>query len=182
VIARNPADDADPPKQPAPGSKEMKTWSRAHLNAFLDHVRGDRFHSSYLLAARTGMRRGEVLGLRLQDFDPERGRIQVRQTLVSTDYKIAFSEPKTERGKRSLKLDRETVAAIRAHLDRQAAEMGDEYDDHGLVFTNRDGTPKHPFCSARSSSATSATLPFRRSASTTSGTPTRRWPCRPGST
>ena len=147
MIARNPVDDCDPPKQPSPGSIEMSTWTRPQLNAFLSHVRGDRFYAAYLLAARTGMRRGEVLGLRLQDFDPEHGRIQIRQTLLSTDYKLAFGEPKTERGKRSLKLDRDTVAALQAHLDRQADEMaavGDAYQDHGLVFANEDGTPKHP--------------------------------------
>lgn len=147
VIARNPADDADPPKQASPGSKEMATWTRAHLNAFLDHVRGDPFYAAYLLAARTGMRRGEILGLRLSDFDPQSSRIQVRQTLISTDYELSFGEPKTDRGKRSLKLDHETVAALQAHLDRQADEMailGDAYQDHGLVFANEDGTPKHP--------------------------------------
>jgi integrase len=143
LVARNPADDADPPKQASPGSKEKATWTRSHLNAFLDHVRGDRFYAAYLLAARTGMRRGEILGLRLQDFDPEHGRIQVRQTLVSTDYKLAFSEPKTERGKRSLKLDAETVAALQAHIERQADEAkADYYSDHRLVFANPDGTPK----------------------------------------
>jgi hypothetical protein len=35
VIPRNPADDADPPRQPSPGSNKMKTWTRPQLNAFL---------------------------------------------------------------------------------------------------------------------------------------------------
>jgi integrase len=126
-----------------PGSKEMATWTCTQLNAFLKHVRGDRFYAAYLLGARTGMRRDMILGLRLQDFDPEHGRIQVRQTLVSTDYKLAFSEPKTERGKRSLKLDAETVGALQAHIERQAEEAkADYYVDHGLLFANIDGSPK----------------------------------------
>jgi integrase len=70
LIVRNPADDSDPPKQQSPGSNEMKTWTSSQLNEFLSHVSGDRFRAAYLLAAMTGMRRGEILGLRLQDFDP----------------------------------------------------------------------------------------------------------------
>jgi integrase len=145
IIARNPADDADPPKQAAPGSVEMKTWTRPQLNEFLVHVRDDRFYAAYLLAARTGMRRGEVLGLRLQDFDPESGRIQIRHTVTSIDYKITFGETKTGTSKRSITLDRETVAALQAHIARQAEEAtADYYVDHGLVFANEDGSPKHP--------------------------------------
>jgi integrase len=145
LVSRNVADDCDPPKQASPGSVEMKTWSRAQLNEFLAHVRDDRFYAAYLLAARTGMRRGEVLGLRLQDFDPASGRIQIRQTLISTDYELSFGKPKTDRGKRSITLDRETVAALQAHIARQAEEAkADYYQDHGLVFANEDGSPKHP--------------------------------------
>ncbi len=68
-----------------------------------------------------------------------------RQALVSTNYKLSFEEPKTDRGRRSLKLDAETVAAL--HLDQQADDMakaGGAYQDHGLVFANEDGSPKHP--------------------------------------
>ena len=147
LIARNPADDADPPKQASPGSNEMKTWTRPQLNEFISSVREDRFYAAYLLAGRTGMRRGEVLGLRLQDFDPESGRIQIHHTVTSIDYQITFGETKTERGKRSITLDRETVAAIQAHIGRQSEEMaalGDDYSDHGLIFANVDGSPKHP--------------------------------------
>jgi integrase len=125
----------------------MKTWSRAQLNEFLAHVADDRFFAAYLLAARTGMRRGEILGLRLQDFDPESGRIQIRQTLISTDYKLSFGNTKTGAGKRSITLDRETVAALQAHIGRQSeemAEMGDDYSDKELIFANPDGSPKHP--------------------------------------
>jgi integrase len=57
----------------------------------MEVVREDRLYAAYRLAAMTGMRRGEVLGLRWQDVDFDRGRVAVRQTLVSVDYKIRFS-------------------------------------------------------------------------------------------
>jgi hypothetical protein len=58
-VVRNVADVADPPKAKTP---EMQVWSPAQLRAFLDHVRGDRLYAAWLLAATTGMRRGQILG------------------------------------------------------------------------------------------------------------------------
>jgi integrase len=60
-VVRNVADAADPPKAKTP---EMHAWSPAQLRVFLDHVRNDRLYTAWLLAATTGMRRGEILGLR----------------------------------------------------------------------------------------------------------------------
>ena len=58
-VVRNVADAADPPKvKPA----ELQVWSPGQLRAFLAHVEGDRQYAAWLLAATTGMRRGELLG------------------------------------------------------------------------------------------------------------------------
>jgi len=60
-VARNVAAAADLPKGMAP---EMRVWSLDQLGAFLEHVRDDRLYATWLLLATTGMRRGEVAGLR----------------------------------------------------------------------------------------------------------------------
>src|SRR5205814_7204003 len=67
-LARNPADFADPPRERRP---EMHVWSAEQARAFLAHVKGDRLSALYLLALTTGMRRGELLGLRWEDVDLE---------------------------------------------------------------------------------------------------------------
>jgi integrase len=147
LLPRNVAALADPPKQPEVGSVKMKTWDREELRSFLEFVREDRLYAAYRLAAMTGMRRGEVLGLRWQDVDFHRGRIAVRQTLVSVDYDVRFSTPKTKRSRRSIPLDAETVGALKAYKAQRSAEklsFGPGYQDTGLVFSREDGTVIHP--------------------------------------
>jgi hypothetical protein len=65
-LVRNVAEAADPPAARTP---EQKVWSPQELGAFLDHVRDDRLYALWLLVATTGMRRGELAGLRWIDID-----------------------------------------------------------------------------------------------------------------
>jgi len=146
-LVRNPADDADPPRTSTGGARRLKTWTADELRAFLTHVADDRLFAAWLLAATTGMRRGEVLGLRWRDVDLEHARVAIRQALVVVSYKLEWSEPKTARGRRSVALDPTTVDILRAHRVRQAAEkaaIGPAYRDEGLVFARPDGAPIHP--------------------------------------
>lgn len=145
LLQRNVADAADPPR--AEGGKAT-TWSAREVRAFLEHVKGDRLYAAYVLACTTGMRRGEVVGLRWQDVDLDSGRVSVSQTLVVVGgYNVQVSEPKTARGRRSVALDRTTVAAIRSHKAAQLVErsvMGEAYADADLVFCREDGASLHP--------------------------------------
>jgi integrase len=56
----------------------LQVWTPGQLRAFLIHVRQDRHYTAWLLAATTGMRRGELLGLRWIDVDLDAGRVAVR--------------------------------------------------------------------------------------------------------
>jgi integrase len=144
LVARNVAALASPPK---PRRAEMRSWTAAELRAFLEHVAADRLAALWMLAASTGMRRGELLGLRWVDVDLERARVAVRQTLVLAGRQVVTSEPKTARGRRSVALDPRTVAELRAWRAAQAAERlawGPAWTDAGLVFTREDGTALHP--------------------------------------
>jgi integrase len=140
---------------PRSAKPEMSTWSAAELAAFLDQLRGDPLHAPILLAATTGMRRGEVLGLRWRDTDLDAGRVAVRQTLAAVRdvdgdcgrHLLVFGEPKTAKGRRTVPLPAQTVAVLRAHRKAQAAErlkVGPDYADQDLVFAEPDGSPIHP--------------------------------------
>lgn len=146
ILTRNVADAATPPRQRS--SDTLRTWSADELRAFLAHVESDRLYAAYVLAATTGLRRGEVLGLRWRDLDLNAGRLAVVQTLVSVNYVVSFSTPKTARGRRSVALDSTTSAALRAHRVRRLEErlalgLGSPGDDD-LVFTDVEGEPLHP--------------------------------------
>jgi integrase len=147
LVTRNVAIDADPPKVPGPGQREMATWSPEELRTFLEAIAHHRLAAAYVLAASTGMRRGEVLGLRWCDADLTGGTVSVRQTVVNVAYQVRISEPKTARGRRTISLDPATVAVLWAHRNHQAEEkrsLGEGYEDHGLAFAREDGRPVHP--------------------------------------
>jgi integrase len=147
LVTRNVADAADPPKLRQSGDREMLTWSADEVRRFLGALDGHRLHAAFVLAATTGMRRGEVLGARWRDLDVSNRRLAVRQTVLTVNYQIVLGTPKTERGRRSIALDAATVAALEAHQLRQAAErdaLGTGYRDRGLIFAREDGGPVHP--------------------------------------
>lgn len=150
LLEWNPASSAKPPK--AKKAEEAGRRKRRYLDAdevrrFLAAAKGNRFEAAFYLAVMTGMRRGEVLGLRWRDVDLDEGRLVVEQTLVSPRYVLAFSEPKTEQGRRGIDLDPETVSVLRAQRARQAKEklaFGKGYPDSELVFRTPDGQPVKP--------------------------------------
>jgi integrase len=139
---------------PKPRRPEHRTWTAAELARFLDHLDGDPLYPAVLVAATTGLRRGELLGLRWSDVDLDRGRAAVRQTLLAVrdvdaavgTHRPVFGTPKTDR-ERTVPLPARTVAALRAHRKRQLADrlvVGPDYTDHDLVFAEPDGQPIHP--------------------------------------
>jgi integrase len=93
------------------------------------------------------MRRGELLGLRWEDIDLDSGVVRVAQARVRAGNQVVAGEPKTARGRRTIALDRTTVAALRQHRKLQTEERlaaGPQYTNSDLVFTMPGGTPIHP--------------------------------------
>jgi integrase len=138
LVVRNVADAADPPKlrRPAEG---IRTWSASQLRDFLDATTDHPLGVVFLVAATTGMRRGEVLGLRWMDVDFDVARLAVRQTILCVRYEIVVGSPKTARGNRSIAIDRTTVEALRRLRRGRATDPLD-----ALVFARPDGRPYHP--------------------------------------
>jgi integrase len=120
VVPRNVALLASPPR---PGRPELQVWTAAELRTFLAAVEDDRLYALWLLAASTGMRRGELLGLQWPDVDLGRARVAVRRSLVTVGHKVMVSEPKTAKGRRSVALDPATVAGLKAWHKHQAADL-----------------------------------------------------------
>lgn len=150
LLETNPAATAKPPKAKTAeeaARKKRRFLSADEVRAFLEAIRGHRLRAALHLAATTGMRRGEVLGLRWRDVDLDGGRLTVQQTLVAPRYVLTFSEPKTSFGRRSIDLDTETVAVLREHRKRQVEErlaFGPGYAESELVFRQQDGSPVVP--------------------------------------
>lgn len=146
LVALNVAERAKPPRPRAMAPTELRFWKPAEMRTFLDLVAAHRLVAAWHVSAMTGMRRGEVLGLRWADVDLNAARVHVRQALVSVAYELVMSTPKNHRA-RVIDLDAGTVDQLRQHQKRQAlerAEWGVDYDDRDLVFCKENGEPLHP--------------------------------------
>ena len=145
LLPRNAADV----KAPRPAPEEMRPLSEAEAHAFLQMAgeSGDRFESLYVLAITTGLRRGELLGLRWDDVDLERGTLRVGRALVREGGRHLLGETKTRRGRRQVNLTPRTVKALKTHRKRQLEErmkLVGLHEDHGLIFATKVGTPVNP--------------------------------------
>jgi integrase len=121
LIPRNPADSV---KAPTPSSKEMYPLSAEDARRLLEAAKGDRLEALYVLALHTGMRRGELLGLKWDDVDLDGQSIRIRRTLTRTDNgrRLALGEPKTKKSRRTVRLTQRAVEALRSHRKHQLEE------------------------------------------------------------
>ena len=117
--------------------------SRRYLLAAAYHRHG----ALYELALRTGLRRGELLGLQWADIDLHAGHLTVRRTLARTKGGPTFQPVKTHRSARRIVLPRDCVASLRRYQQRQdidRRDAGEAWKDTGLVFANTTGGPLDP--------------------------------------
>ena len=146
-VNRNVADLADPPKLSSVPKRQMKVWTADQLREFLTTIEDHRLYPAFFLAASTGMRRGEILGIRWEDIDLEGKRLSVRQAVLNVAYKIEISDVKTATSRRTVDLDPRTVTVLKAWRKAQLKErlaLGLRPKDDSLVFAEPDGTPLHP--------------------------------------
>lgn len=143
-ILANPADDATPGKVE---DKEVETLSPEELRKLLARAQGTKLYMPVLLAATTGMRRGEILALRWSDVDFDKAELRVEQSLEQTKDGLRFKAPKSKKSRRTITLPALTVAALRRHRASQGEErlaLGISGGNDWLVFTRYDGETINP--------------------------------------
>ena len=125
----------------------ITVWTPEQVAVFLSASKTDRLYALYHLVAFTGLRRGEVAGLRWKDLDLDRGLLRVAQQLQLLGGELSFVPPKTRSGLRTVTLDQGTVLVLKQHLRRQQEERlvwAEAYREHDLVFAWEDGAPLTP--------------------------------------
>ena len=90
IVIRNVVSLADAPTLRNRQEGNIKAWDVKQLRTFLDSVRDHRLHPAFHLSSHTGMRRGEVLGLRWCDVDLDAGRAAVGRTKNGSQFVLAL--------------------------------------------------------------------------------------------
>lgn len=158
LVPRNVVALVRPPRK---ANVEIVALTVEEARALLAAAAGNRFEALFILALKTGMRRGELLALHWDDVDLDKRVLQVRGTLRRTGEGLTFGTPKTAASRRKVVLSPTSVAALRRHRARQEEgrqAAGDLWQDLGLIFPNTLGRPwspatSSPTCTAPCSSA-----------------------------
>jgi integrase len=145
LIARNVANSVDPPK---PGRTEMAILFPDDVNKLLGAAQGTSHYSLIFTGLYTGMRRGELLGLRWCDVDLLMATISVTQSLQRLyGGEFTIGEPKTARSRRLIALPPSLAILLRQHKAQQEEQrklLGLPLSETGLVFAHLDGSPLDP--------------------------------------
>jgi len=145
LLTRNVTEAVDRPRRITPN---YVTWNQSQVSTFLAVSDKDDWGALWRLALLTGMRRGEILGLKWEDVDFERGVLAVKRALIRSASKgFEFSQPKSAAGRRAIALSPSVVQSLRQHRKRQLEARlasGAPYVDQDLVFATPLGTPILP--------------------------------------
>ena len=145
LLTSNPAHGATLPKYQ---HAEMQIWDEVQVMQFLSAAHESRYEALYHLAVKTGMRQGELLGLKWSDLQWHNGTLLVqRQVQKIPRQGWSFLTPKTKAGRRAIKVGDATLQILRLHRERQEIEKsatGERWEEYGLVFTSKVGTPGDP--------------------------------------
>ena len=156
---RNVAADLDPIRRPPSLKPKPVLWSMDQLQAFLalaksryDNNRRILMYPLFYTALSAGLRRGELLGLKLDGLVTRsiRGRpaylLRITEQLVHYDKKHHPDTPKTEMGVRDVPIDASLAAVLNAHILKleEIARANPDWQDHGLMFPSYNGTPLEP--------------------------------------
>jgi integrase len=142
LVPRNPVEAVTRPK---PRHEEMKVLTPDQAIKLIEAARGNRLEALFVLAVTTGMRQGELLGLRWSAVDLEKGTIQVQVGLQRTKDGYELVPPKTKKSRRLVMLTEPAREALKRHRTNQTAERllaGEAWKNElDLVFTNQSGGP-----------------------------------------
>jgi integrase len=142
VLFRNPAEQVKPPRPPR---REIAILTKPEVATLLRAAENASLHLPILVGVTTGIRRGELLGLRWSDIDLKAGRLTINQSLGRIKGKTVFKSPKTTTSRRTITLPALTIEALKEHRAAQAKErLSLGLGKPELVFSHADGSPMDP--------------------------------------
>ena len=132
IILTNPTNACELPKVE---HQEMQTIPAEQLQAFLDEAKATGVYEMYYIELATGLRRGELLGLKWSDIDWKNGIIKVRRQVARVDGQIVEAPLKTKNSYRAVTISQQAIEVLR----EQKRKTNDQY-----VFPSPNGGPISP--------------------------------------
>lgn len=118
--------------------------TQAQIDRFLAIAADDTYHPLWHLAVATGLRRGELLGLRWQDVHLSRGLLRIQHTVIWLDRPFPQPRTKTPSGERGIRIDGLMTGLLAEHKAWQSRRIelaGDAWEYNDLVFCTGMGRP-----------------------------------------
>jgi integrase len=145
LVSRNVALAANAPKLRELPPVEPNPWTADELQAFLQAAADHRLFPAFWLAAHTGVRRSELLGLQWRDIDFDKHTVSVNRGILSIGYEKCESRGKTPRSRRKIDLGASTMEVLRGwQAWRHATANATGTPLSKWVFAGPDGEPIHP--------------------------------------
>ena len=132
IIITNPTNACELPKVE---HREMQTIPEEQLQAYLAEAKATGVYEMYYIELATGLRRGELLGLKWQDIDWKNGIIKVRRQIARVDGQIVEAPLKTKNSYRTVTISPQAIDVLK----QQRAKTHDQY-----VFPSPNGGPISP--------------------------------------
>jgi integrase len=134
--------------------KKLRVWDEDQINTFLNApntiLNLSRHFIGFVISIQTGMRMGEVLGLRWQDIDFDKQIIYIRRTLSKIDEEGNYGfadEGKTASAIRTIYIPKSLIHSLKEHrqlIEKEQKILGDSYLDYDLVLCTKNGNWVHP--------------------------------------
>lgn len=142
LLVRNPLDRVNRPKHK---NKEIEPLRETEVTQFFISCRGHRLEALFNIAFKTGMRKGEILGLKWSDINWEEKSVRVQRQVQRISGKgLVLVHPKTQSSIRTIYLGEDAILALKKHSEQQYLEQqiaGKKWQENDLVFPSRVGTP-----------------------------------------
>jgi integrase len=145
LVVRNVSDSVTRPKVPR---KEMQTLEDYEVRRLIEAAESPQMEVMFWVAVTTGLRQGEILGLKWSDLNGETRRIHIqRQVQRRAGEGLVFCEPKSASGRRVIVLGQSIIEKLRSYKNTQEKDrmrMGNKWQENDLIFPSPIGTPLDP--------------------------------------
>jgi integrase len=146
LVTENVLEEVDPPK---PTRYEPVMLNPKEVERLVSAAQeyGSPYYQMIYTAIYSGLRRGELLGLRWRDVNLDLATLMEVQTLQRVKGEFILKEPKTAKSRRNLALTPNLAILLRQHRDQQEEQralLGFHFVDTDLAFSHFDGSPLDP--------------------------------------